>query len=256
MLGTARLKRAVLSLPSVELRVDWLSDHIAQLESATAARELNALCEESERSDPEAREALLPLCLLLAAAGECELLHALRKHSDEAHLLALGRMVRRAPNPNQERTRDDARVPDYGTGRELTLGERRSLARRPNRRAFDKLLADPHPMVIHQLLGNPKLTEDDVIRLASRRPGRPDALRAVAGSRKWMSRSRVRLSLILNPNTPPEIAMPLLAVCRRSELKDVIRSSEANRVLRSTALELYAKRPPLRGVDRADVVLQ
>lgn len=255
MLGTARLKRAVLSLPSVALRVDWLADHIAQRDATAAARELNALCEESERSDPEAREALLPLCILLASAGECELLQALRKEAEDAHLLALGRMVRRAPNPNSER-REDLRVPDYGTGRELTLGERRSLARRPNRRAFDKLLSDPHPMVVQLLLGNPKLTEDDVIRIVARRPGRPEALRCVAGSRKWMSRGRVRLSLILNPSTPPEIAMPLLAVCRRSELQDVIRSSEANRVLRATALELHAKRPPLRGVDRADAVLQ
>lgn len=250
-----RLKRAVLSLPSLALRVDWLADHIAQLDAQTTARLLNALCEESERSDPDAREALLPLCLLLAAAGECELLQILRTQARELHLLALGRVVRRAPKSVLE-LREDARVPDYGTGRELTLGERRSLARRPNRRAFDKLLSDPHPMVIHQLLSNPKLTEDDVIRIAARRPGRPETLRAVAGSPKWMSRSRVRLSLILNPRTPPEIAMPLLAVCKRTELRDVIGSSEANRVLRATALELYAKRPPIRGVDRADAVLQ
>jgi hypothetical protein len=249
-----RLKRAVLSLPSVALRVDWLADHIGRQDATTRARLMNSLCEESERSDPDAREALLPFCLLLVAAGECDLLQSLRQRAHELHLLALGRVVRRAPPPAE--WRDDARVPDYGTGRELTLGERRSLARRPNRRAFDKLLSDPHPMVIHQLLDNPKLTEDDVIRMAARRPGRPDTLRAVAGSKKWMSRGRVRLSLILNPNTPPEIAMPLLAVCKRTELREVIASSEANRVLRATALELFERRPPIRGVDRADAVLQ
>ncbi len=250
-----RLERAVLSLPSLELRVDWLADHIAHLDVASTARVLNGLCEESERSRPEAWEALLPVCVLFASIGECELLEALRTEAHEQHLLALGRLVRRAPG-RSERIRQDGRVPDYGAGRELTLGERRSLARKPNRRAFEKLLADPHPMVIRQLLVNPKLTEDDVIRLATHRPARPESLRTLARSRKWMSRSRVRLALILNPGSPPEIAMPLLSVCKRTELKDVIASSEANRVLRATALELYKRRPPIRGVDRADAILQ
>ena len=74
-------------------------------------------------------------------------------------------------------------IPDYGRGRPLTLGERKSLARRPDRAMLDRLLHDPHPDVIRRLLRNPRLTEDDVVRLAARRPGRPEVLvenRAVA----------------------------------------------------------------------------
>ena len=51
-------------------------------------------------------------------------------------------------------------------------------------------------------------TEDDVIRLAAKRPNRPDVLVQIARSDKWMHRARVRLTLVLNPQTPPEVASP------------------------------------------------
>ena len=79
------------------------------------------------------------------------------------------------------------RVPDYGRGRPLTLGERKSLARKPDRRMFDRVLRDPHPDVIALLLQNPRLTETDVVRLCSRRPGVAEVLSRVFASR-WSLR--------------------------------------------------------------------
>ena len=148
-------------------------------------------------------------------------------------------------------------MPDYGAGRELTLGERKSLARSPNRRAFDKLLADPHPLVLRQLLENPRLTEDDVVRIAARRPARPEVALSLARSPRWLRRPRVRMALLLNPGSPPSVVMPLLAACTRGELVEIVHSADSNKVLRATACELLARRPPLEQSDAADhVVLQ
>jgi hypothetical protein len=149
---------------------------------------------------------------------------------------------------------DDLPVPDYGTGRELTVGERRSLARRPSRRAFDRLLSDPHPLVIRQLLENPMVTEEDVVRLATRRPARLEVMRELAQSPRWLSRPRVRMSVLLNPGSPPEMAGPLLVLCTRGELSLVMESTDAPGVLRATARELRQRRPPLRASD--DAMLQ
>ena len=79
-------------------------------------------------------------------------------------------------------------MPDYGTGRTLTLGERKALARRPTRKAMEKLFADPHPVVIRTLLANPKVIEADVIRLAARRPNQPEVLAEIARSPRWAHR--------------------------------------------------------------------
>jgi hypothetical protein len=245
MSDLARLKRIVLSLPDPVLRVAWLDDKLRSWPIASAARLLNGLCEASERSDPEAREALLAVSILFCSQAGSPLLDRLREQVAEQHLLALERLLRRAPPAAPEVSPGEAAIPDYRAGRELTLGERRSLARRPERAAFEALLRDPHPLVIRLLLANPKLTEDDVVRLVARRPARSEVLREVARAPRWLSRGRVRLTMLLNPGTPAELAIPLVAVCSRVELRELLQSSDTPAVRRALALELLEKRPPL-----------
>src|SRR5262249_37406379 len=134
-------------------------------------------------------------------------------------------------DPNKDR------VPDYGTGRPLTLGERKSLARRPNREMLARLLNDPHPEVIRRLLNNPGITEDDVVRLASKRPCRGDVLAEIAYSDKWIHRARVRITLVLNPSTPLEIAGPIVSLLMRQELKLVATSTHVPPGVRALCLE-------------------
>lgn len=246
----------MLALPDVALRARWLREYLGGFAHAEQALMLNALCEDGERSDPLAREAVLSVALLFASLGECELVRRLRAEAEARHLWSLERLLRRAPESPHERPAGELPVPDYGTGRTLTVGERRSLARSPSRRSFDKLLSDPHPLVIRQLLGNPRLTEDDVVRMAARRPARLEVLQAIAQNARWLARSKVRLAIILNPGSPSAIAMPLLAVCTRGELVEVLHSADSSGVLRTTARELLEKRPPLRQDVEVNLSLQ
>lgn len=250
-----RVQRVVLGLPEVVLRVEWLRDYLESTPCERAALELERLCEASERSDPAAREAVLALALLFARCADESLVGRLRARAEEARLLSLGRLLRRAPSSTSPSPVNHGPVPDYGTGRELTVGERKSLARAPSRRAFDKLLADPHPLVLRQLLENPRLTEDDVVRIAARRPARPEVALSLAKSPRWLRRPRVRMALLLNPGSPPSVVMPLLAACTRSELVEIVHGSDSNKALRATACELLARRPPLEEPDAADHVM-
>jgi hypothetical protein len=252
---TDRVCRVVLGLPEVGLRVEWLRDYLSSSPPRDVAFELERVCEASERSDPHAREAVLALAMLFARSAEETFVARLRTHAETLHLLSLGRLLRRAPSPTRSvPPPNQAPIPDYGHGRELTVGERRSLARAPTRRAFEKLLSDPHPLVIRQLLENPRLTEDDVVRIAARRPVRPEAVLAIARAERWLKRPRVRLAILLNPGSPPSVAMPLLAACTRSELVEIVHGADTSKVLRAIARELLARRPPLEESDRADHV--
>src|SRR5438309_1567694 len=117
-----RLKRVLLSLPDLALRMGWLRDFLARESGYDHASVLNALCEDNERADPQAREAILVVALLFASLGECELIEQLRAEAEARHLLSLSRLVRRAPPPSQhDRPAHELPVPDYGRGRELTV---------------------------------------------------------------------------------------------------------------------------------------
>ena len=212
--------------------------------SITRRRCSTLFVKSSERGDPAAKEALIAWVVGLVQLGDCPWVIALRHASVQNCLLSLNRLLREIVSTNSG-TDTMPPVPDYGRGRELTVGERRSLARRPNRRAFERLLSDPHPLVIRTLLHNPRLTEDDVVRLVVKRPLRAAVIDELAQCPDWLVRPRVRMTLLHNPGTPGSVTLPLLALCKRDELIEILENTGLNAVLRATARELLDRRPPL-----------
>jgi len=93
---------------------------------------------------------------------------------------------------------------------EIPLGIRRSLAKGDDRFLLDKLALDPDPLVIANLLRNPRLCERDVVRIAALRPVPPSTLEEVARSPRWSTRPRVRVALVRNPHCPVALAVQLL----------------------------------------------
>lgn len=249
------LIRAVLSLTELELRIRWLGDRLFQRTPRTVAALLNALCEEGDRGRHGAREALLPTCLLMVRERQHPWLEELRVEAQRSQLLGLQRLIpRMPPSASVERNSEPPRpIPDYGFGREVTLGERRSLARRHDRALLERLLGDPHPLVIRQLLANPRLTEADLLRLVARRPANIETLNEIANT-TCLSRDRVRMAVLLNPGVPLDFSGPLLAVCTRTELKEVLRGADTPGLLRAIALEYLERRPPIGQSETGNVV--
>ena len=126
-------------------------------------------------------------------------------------------------------------------GKPLTLGERKQLARGGRRDLLDRLLRDPDPSVIRLLLGNPRLTEPNVITIASRRPTHPDIQREVYGARRWIARYRVKRTLALNPWTPTDLAIRLLPFLTGPDLELVSTDAELGAPVRAAAAKLKAK---------------
>jgi hypothetical protein len=252
----AQIKRILLSLSDASLRVDWLADALRRWPPGESAHLLNELLEATV-ADPGAREVLLSIAMLFVGVGDSPLVTTMREQAIEHRLFSLERLLRAGPPPSVHAPpAHELPVPDYGAGRELTLGERRSLARRPNRRAFEKLLSDPHPMVIRQLLANPRMKEDDVVRIAARRPARIEALRELARCHRWLRSPRVRMAVLLNPGSPLEFAIPLLGLCTRKELEEVVSSASTALQLRVTAHELLVRRPPMKRTALGSTTIQ
>ena len=75
---------------------------------------------------------------------------------------------------------------------------------------IERLLFDPDVRVIETLLGNPRLTEADVLKLSASRRANPEALRAVAQDVRWIARYPIKLALASNPATPADLAAGIL----------------------------------------------
>ena len=252
-----QLVRATRSLADASLRVAYLRDVIRSLPIQELARVLDVVCASAEQAETPAREALIAVVDALNREDEA-LVQRLREEAVGESLLALERLIRHPVSraegaPSRSPLRPDGvgedRVPDYGKGRPLTLGERKSLARKPNRDLIERLLSDPHPDVIRGVLRNPRITEDDVVRLSAKRPNRPDILAEIAREPRWVHRPRVRLALILNPDTKVEIATAIAGLLMRQELKLVAGSTRVAAGVRALCLEHLERRPPMAGRD-------
>jgi hypothetical protein len=241
------ITRPLLAIRGLTLRRDWLFAQLQERPFERLAAEFAALCEDAERLEERAREGLVALVVLLAQRGREPWAAQLRLHAIEQGYAGLGRLLRAYPAPSS--LDEDTRPVVTKNASGPTLGERKSLARRPERRCLERLLTDPHPHVIRQLLSNPHLTETDVIALLSLRPGRASTQETLAEFPDWLVRARVRMATIHCPATPSHIAVPLVSLLTRPELREIEDSPSTHVVLRATAQELLERHPPLGPAD-------
>ena len=130
--------------------------------------------------------------------------------------------------------------PLWPTGRPLTLGERKALARTHDREQLLLLVRDPHPAVVAILLDNPHVTEADVLKIAAGRPAVPASLATVAAHPRWSVRHAVKRALVLNPSTPLADAIRIATTLRSAELREIAADVSLPEPLRTHAAEVHA----------------
>jgi hypothetical protein len=241
------LVRTTCAIPEAELRSAYLRSVLLRSAVTDLAPVLDILCARAEQAEESAREALVALVDALNHETCAHAVQHLREEALGVPHLALERLVRQPvarAEPRDVGRPEDDRIPDYGKGRPLTLGERKSLARRPDRAMMERLLRDPHPDVIRMVLASTKVVEEDVLAVAARRPCRPDVLAEIARQPRWSHRARIRMALVLNPDTPLELAAPIVGLLMRHELRLVATSPTVAPAVRALCLEHLDRRPP------------
>ena len=101
----------------------------------------------------------------------------------------------------------------------LTLGERRSRARMPSRKTIETYLFDPDALVAKHILQNPMIRQEDVIRMAARRPMTAEALTAIFKSKRFGTAKAIMLALLQNPFLPYQAGLGLVFLMPRQDLK-------------------------------------
>ncbi len=227
-----RLGDTMAALRDLHLRAAVVEERLRAWPATTSVAVLDVARALAEAGNPRALDLLTAVSAALAPADRAELRRrltdaALASRRDEVAAWLRRWPLRREPGAAARR------VPDFGKGRPVTLGERKSLARRMDRKLLRRVLQDPHPDVVRIVLRNPALTEDDVVRLAARRPVAPEVLRELFASQRWLARYRVRLALLRNPWCPLDVALQLVPQLRRADLRAAMGATELDPTLRA-----------------------
>lgn len=225
------LFRRLAQVDELDMRVGLICERLESTPNDDALRFLEAAHHRAALGDPDGQRVFLalgwamfdarvvPRRPMLGAAARREQMHQV------ADFLT-------PPSDDDDGTAAARRVPDFGRGRPLTLGERKSLARTHDRSLIQRVVRDPHPDVVRILLDNPSLTEEDVVRVCAARPNDPEVLQTVYLHRRWVVRYRPRNAILRNPDTPIDTALLLAPLLRKPELAQAATSSELPPALR------------------------
>lgn len=165
--------------------------------------------------------ALLPDGIALALDGDPE--------EQLARLLA--RAVADEPDDETSEKRQNA----WDRMRGLSQMEKLLLAVKAERSERALLLQDNDPRVLLSLLRNPRLTVDEVARLAKSSFLNFQIADVIVKTTQWTSSLDVRLALIRNPKTPPAFALQILPTLPESEVRSIARAG-TNMALKQAAL--------------------
>ncbi len=124
------------------------------------------------------------------------------------------------------------------------LKSRARLTQNPDEMA--RFAVASNAAVVRELLRNARLTEDLVVRIAARRPARPEPLVEIWRSDRWTTRPAVRRALAFNPYLPVDVGARIVPLLSQAELKELSRDSSVHPSLREQATTLLAAARPSR----------
>jgi len=125
----------------------------------------------------------------------------------------------------------------------LTLGHKKAYARlQRDPDLLARLAAEGDPPVIRELLRNPLVTETVAARIASRRPVRPEVLRAIHEHPRFRRQAAIRRALARNPYVETEIALHILPTLPSSQVEAIAGDGTLHPAVREAARRLLAER--------------
>ncbi len=125
--------------------------------------------------------------------------------------------------------------------RGLTQMEKLQLAIKAERSERALLVQDNDPRVLLSLLRNPRLTVDEVVRVAKSSYLTFQVADVIMKTAQWSSNVDVRIALIHNPKTPPALAMRILPTLPDAEVRAIARTGTNMQLKQAAVRRLQGK---------------
>jgi hypothetical protein len=126
--------------------------------------------------------------------------------------------------------------------RNLSRVEKLLLAPKADRSERQVLIQDNDAQVIFSLLKNPRITTEEVIRIARSPMLSSIAAELISKTNIWASNSEIRAALVHNARTPTPLALKLLPTLPEPDIRQIAKSSAVSQALKQAALRIVINR--------------
>jgi hypothetical protein len=124
----------------------------------------------------------------------------------------------------------------------MGMKDRVKLAMKGDREARNILIRDPNRIVAQAVVQNPRITEQEIEKIAAMRSVPEDILRKVANDRQWARSYAVVHNLARNPRTPVANTMNILSRLQLKDLSALSKNKNISDAVRRQALRLSQAR--------------
>lgn len=238
---TKRLISDLIAIERKNTRTVILAERLRRLGPQTIVQVIEEICRKAEERAPGYQEALFALIDIPAISSVLGYpkMSEIYLSSREMGCERVTRLLSSPPSKKKKYSKYD-----FVEGQELdhiTLGEKRSLAKGFKKDTLDRLVYDHDPHVIRNLLNNPRITERDVLKAASKRPVSEEILIEIFNNKKWSERYSIKRALVKNPYTPTRLALGLVNFMLVQDLKEISKDGTLHQIVRGAAEELLKK---------------
>jgi hypothetical protein len=130
----------------------------------------------------------------------------------------------------------------YKRVQHLNVAEKIKLALLGNKEARDILLKDSNKIVSSTVLKNPRITEDEIVKIVNSRSVVDDILRQVANNKEWLKKYPVKLGMVNNPKTPLTVSMRLLSQLNEKDVQHIAKSKNVSSALAAAAKKMVLQK--------------
>jgi len=124
----------------------------------------------------------------------------------------------------------------------MGMKDRVKLAMKGDREARNILIRDPNRIVAQAVIQNPRITEQEVEKIAAMRSVPEDILRKIANDRQWSRGYQTAHNLARNPRTPVASTMNILSRLQLRDLSALSKNKNISDAVRRQALRLSQAR--------------
>lgn len=124
----------------------------------------------------------------------------------------------------------------------MNMKDRMKLAMKGDREARTILIRDPNRVVAKAVIENPRITEQEVEKIAAMRSVANEILRHIANNRTWARSYTIMHNLVRNPRTPLQQAFAILTRLQMRDLQALAKNRNVSDAIRQQANRLLAAR--------------
>ncbi|HKX82740.1 MAG TPA: hypothetical protein VJL58_00840 [Pyrinomonadaceae bacterium] len=130
----------------------------------------------------------------------------------------------------------------------MGMKDRVKLAMKGDREARNILIRDPNRIVVQAVVNNPRITEQEIEKIAAMRTVPEEILRSIANSRQWSKSYAVVHNIARNPRAPIANVLTILA---RLQLKDLAALANNKNVSDAVRRQAFRLKQARSGISRS-----